>query len=263
MRTVYLDVLVLLNIYVTYFLLKAAARLTHRRLKAFRHIISAMTGGLFSLVILLPDMGAAGLLLKLLTAIIVSFAAFGGESVKAFFTVTVVYFGVSFVFAGVMLGIWTGFRPGVMYYSNGTAYFDISLGVLCISTIISYAAVSIFRRILDSKNAPYGEYCVTVMHEGRCSEIPALADTGNGLADPISGRPVVICPRDRVENLLTENTKTFILPYFTISGESTITVFRPDTLYIKGERGIPKPVDALCGICGGIDRAIFNPNILL
>lgn len=54
MKSIYLDVLIVLNIYVNYFLLRATAKFTHTPLKTIRCIISSAIGSLFSLTILLP-----------------------------------------------------------------------------------------------------------------------------------------------------------------------------------------------------------------
>ena len=48
MKSIYLDVLIVLNIYVNYFLLRATAKFTHTPLKTIRCIISSVIGSLFS-----------------------------------------------------------------------------------------------------------------------------------------------------------------------------------------------------------------------
>ena len=57
MQTVYADVLIILNIYVNFFLLRTTARVTHSPLRTFRCIAASVYGSLFSLTILLPSLG--------------------------------------------------------------------------------------------------------------------------------------------------------------------------------------------------------------
>ena len=83
MKSIYLDVLIVLNIYVNYFLLRATAKFTHTPLKTIRCIISSVIGSLFSLTILLP----AGnflipLAIKLGAAVVIVGMAFGVKDKK-------------------------------------------------------------------------------------------------------------------------------------------------------------------------------------
>ena len=63
MQTIYLDVLLLQSLYVNYFLLRAAARVTHTPLRFARCLLVSAGSSLFSLLIFLP---ALPLLLQLL-----------------------------------------------------------------------------------------------------------------------------------------------------------------------------------------------------
>lgn len=54
MKSIYLDVLIVLNIYVNYFLRLCNGEIYYTPLKTIRCIISSVIGSLFSLTILLP-----------------------------------------------------------------------------------------------------------------------------------------------------------------------------------------------------------------
>ena len=56
MKTIYLDVLLCLNLYINYFVLRATAKLLHAKLRTGRCLLAAGVGSLFSLTILLPPM---------------------------------------------------------------------------------------------------------------------------------------------------------------------------------------------------------------
>ncbi|MGN0617766.1 MAG: sigma-E processing peptidase SpoIIGA, partial [Ruminiclostridium sp.] len=51
--TIYLDVLIIVNIYITYFILKAAARLLHIKYRFFRLAAGSVFGGFSSLAAVL------------------------------------------------------------------------------------------------------------------------------------------------------------------------------------------------------------------
>lgn len=95
MPTIYLDVLLLQSLYVNYFLLRAAAKLTHTPLGWLRCGLAAAGSSLFSLLILLPPLPVLlQLLLKLLAAAAAVVLAFGlhresfSGSGAAFFSAT-------------------------------------------------------------------------------------------------------------------------------------------------------------------------------
>ena len=78
MPTIYLDVLLLQSLYVNYFLLRAAAKLTHTPLHWIRCGLAAAGSSLFSLLILLPPLPAwFQLVCKLLAAALSVTMAFG------------------------------------------------------------------------------------------------------------------------------------------------------------------------------------------
>ena len=69
--------LIVLNIYVTFFLIKATARFTHSPLLSARLIVSSVIGSLFSLVMLLPRINFLLLFtVKVLAAFIIVLIAF-------------------------------------------------------------------------------------------------------------------------------------------------------------------------------------------
>ena len=83
MQTVYADVLIILNIYVNFFLLRTTARVTHSPLRTFRCIAASVYGSLFSLTILLPSLGTPiNIAIKAAAAVTVVLAGFGFHGMK-------------------------------------------------------------------------------------------------------------------------------------------------------------------------------------
>ena len=78
MKTIYLDVLLCLNLYINYFVLRATAKLLHAKLRTGRCLLAAGVGSLFSLTILLPPMPPVySILFKLLATCIILMLAVG------------------------------------------------------------------------------------------------------------------------------------------------------------------------------------------
>lgn len=284
MPTIYLDILLILNIYVNFFLLSATAKFTHTRLPLGRCVLSASLGSLFALIIFLPTMNAfLPLVIKLFAAVVVVWLAFGFKSKKQFLRLVGFFYAINFLFAGVMMALSLLASPNFMMAHNSYFYIDFSLITLVVSTIVAYFSISLLRFFLDRKACAEEKYTVIITNIGKTVTLSALSDTGNTLVDVFTGQCVIICsggklplPAEYVELAIDdpEELSRFVLshkgmrllPFSTISGSGLLPVFAPEKVCIKGENaGIIKCVNALIGInfnqIGDYD-AIFNPTIL-
>ncbi|WP_028517423.1 sigma-E processing peptidase SpoIIGA [Ruminococcus flavefaciens] len=269
MQTIYVDVLIVLNIYVNFFLLRITSGLTHSPLKTGRCIAASLYGSFFSLIILLPELGtAAALLIKTAVAVSIVALAFRIHGRKRLIINTIAFFAANFVLAGTVYGVYSLFKPEFMHFNNACFYIDFSLVLLILTTAVLYGAVRLLRIWLD--RSPDDSYRVFIRSNGKIITVNGLADTGNVLVDYFSGSPVIICAAEYFSELTgcrldIENLpRGFrLLPYFAVSGNGLIPVFRPDEIMIcsctSGDR---KPVDAVIGFgeCGG--KAVFNPKLL-
>lgn len=269
METVYIDVLIVLNIYVNYFLLRITAGLTHSPLRTGRCILGAVWGSIFSLTILLPELGTViPLLIKLGAAVSIVAISFGISGKKRLFINTAAFFAANFVLAGAVYGIYSLLRPQFIHFHNASFYIDFSLLVLIVTTAALYFALRLLRLITDK--APTGSYLVYVRSGKKVLKLSGLADTGNGLVDFFTGAPVIICSEDSFSELTGKALDISLLPRGfrllpcrAVSGSGLIPVFRPDEVLIySDDSGERKAVDAMIGFgeCGG--KAVFNPKLL-
>ncbi len=284
MTYIYLDVLIITNVYVNYFLLKGTARISHTALTVKRCIIASVLGTLSALMILLPELGLAlNLLVKLLCSVIIVRIAFKWSTIKRFAKLTFIFLGISFIFAGVMLTVCDLLKISSIIVQNYSVYFDISVLTLAVSTIVSYIMVCIITYILDKKLNASNSYKVIISLFGKSYTIDAIADTGNSLIDTFSGKPVIICKSHELAmvadinlgdnfdvNDYLEKMKKFrglrLLPYKTIGNNGIIPAFLAESIFISNEKNQMKPVDAYIGLCvedKSEDKAIFNPRLLI
>ncbi len=280
MTYIYVDVLIILNIYVNYFLIKATSRITHTGLKTIRCVISSVVGSVFSLMILLPEIGLiANFIIKLFAAVLIVAIAFGIKDKRQLLKLILYFYGMNFVFAGIMLAMYMIFKPSFMGYNNSSIYIDFSLLTLVICTIIAYGAICLIRLIMDRSKADGGKYTVIIKLADKVISIDGLMDTGNSLVDSFSGKAVIVCSKSDVCKLFnedisfnvnnytqisTEMPKGFrLIPFSTISESGIIPVFKPDEVIIREENTKKlKRVDALIGVNERETDAIFNPKLL-
>lgn len=272
MQTIYVDVLIILNIYVNYFLLKITAKLTHSPLKTIRCIASAVYGSLFSLLILAPDLSAFLMtVIRSAAAVTIVAAAFGFKGIRSILMNTGAFFASNFILAGIIYAVYSWLKPASMHFCNSYFYIDFSLIVLVFTTAAAYAAVSAARRFTDSTPSDTDCYTVIIRYREKITSVKGLADTGNGLVDFFTGAPVIICDITDITRITGYSSlsadqlpKGFrLLPCSTISAEGYIPVFHPDeTIITYNGNEQRKSVDVLIGFGQTDGKAVFNPKLL-
>ena len=283
---IYLDVLILINLYVTYFQILAVSVFTHRKTVWYRKLSAAGIGAVASLSIFIPqEMVLTLTLLKIFLCALIAFVAFGYTGFRAYAVSVLFLMLVSFVFSGLMLCVWLFAAPMKMLFINGTVYFSIDTMTIILSTCAAYGVVRIIRYILDKNGKTDGKYTVIIKNNGRECRLSALADSGNGMVDCFSGLPVIVCRRDMcadvsppaiemiennsdISDIGTQMIKSVrIMPFSTVGKGGLICMFKAESVVIDDETNEEKyPVNALIGIViGGRQEyeAIFNPKILV
>ena len=181
MKTVvYADVLVVINIIVNYFLLRASAAVISFDFKAWRFLVSSALGGAFSLIIFVDGLPAAALAaVKLLFLLLMVLAAFGYGSFKRFFKCCAAFLASNLAFAGLMLAGRTFLFPDSIVYKNSVVYFDINILTLTVAAVVCYAVIGIISRAVRNRTPPQSVCSIRLTKDGRSVEGRALFDTGN------------------------------------------------------------------------------------
>lgn len=229
--TVYVDILIMLNAIVNYFLLLAVQKLIRSHQKRWRILIGGIIGGLSSLLLFIENLGVIMTLLKVATAILMTAITFGIKPIKKLIKSLFLLFAISFLFGGLMFAIYIFFDKDILIYSNGIVYFDVDLTFLIVCTIISYLVITLISKITDKKAPKSKERYVTVENAGKTISCTALVDTGNNLREPFSDLPVVMLDKELFKKLFTEE-KMRLIPVSTVNGESLVKAFRPNKITI-------------------------------
>lgn len=252
MEVIYIDSVFLLNFVIDYLLVLASAQVCGVRLRRLRYISAALAGASYAAAVYLPRLGfLASPLLKLAAALLMSLIAFGGEA--RMLRCALVFLCVSAAFGGF---IWA------LALAGGHPAFDMR--TLVLSFALCYVLLRlVFSRRLKLADRPRAAVELTL--DGRVSKFFALVDTGNSLADPVSGCPVmVICPHAAAplfganSALLELDAVSFfsaasgipalhgrlrLIPYSAVGGGGMLAAFKPDCAVIDG-----KPRDILAAV---------------
>lgn len=247
MTIIYIDVLIGLNIYVTYILLLATETFLKTEQNNLRRGFSSLAGGLLSLTIFLPELDfILSLLLKLISALIIVFINFNR---KLIFKKVLVFFAVNSLFAGVMTAVWQIFTPPKLVIKNGVFYYHFQAITLIVSTIIAYGISKILNLIFRRETINESLFNAKVSLNGKNTIIKIFLDTGNK-AFSIGGLPAVFCDAKKLYGVVPDETlesiknrdfpkssmrfKTQIVPFETIEKNGVLIGIKPDSFTLIG-----------------------------
>lgn len=252
MKTVYADVLFCINFFIDFALLSVSAFILKIRVKGIRLVLSAALGGVYSVLIFLPELSfLSSLGIKLLFSALLCFAAFGFGRITGYLKRLAVFYAVSLGFGGVVFGAYSFLKPDKIQVRNSAVYIDVKPFYLFLLIAAAYAAVWVFYRILPKKTEEL--YMLSIFVGGKCAEISALYDSGNMLSDPISGTTVILVELSAVEKLIPKSVRKAFYhpskPYKeaavwghsfrlipargAFGSEQLLPAFRPDNLTVR------------------------------
>lgn len=267
---IYIDILMILNMFIDYFLLLSCSILLKINLKKGRLILASIVGSFFSLLILLPELNIMlNLLLKVLTGIFLVLIAFGFKGKEIFFKIVAIFFGENLIFIGMTYFILVFASPPSMLLKNGVTYISISPVILIISSLFSYIATSIINFFISRRVDLKKIYKIEVEFNHNRVFLDALYDSGNCLVEPFSGKPVCVCEYRRLMGFFSDElTKFFedffknvncvenlelkkkikLIPCDTVSGSVVLPAFLPQSFFVVDLNGKKKSYDCFIAV---------------
>ena len=205
---IYLDLLWLQNLIMNFLLLFTTSKCARSKTGVSRLLVSAAIGAFYAVAaILLETSMLQSLFVRILISIVMLVVAFGLDDVKKFFRLTVLFYGVTFLFAGAGFGLYYFFETESFFSS------DISIGdyPLYLLATASFVAIAIFRFIWSVTRIQASDceslYKIEVCFDGETISMEALLDTGNRLIDPLSRYPVIVVEFDGIKDVLVPEIK--------------------------------------------------------
>lgn len=252
--TVYVDVLFITNLYITYVFIKAAQLLSHCKISRLRVIIASAVGGVASFSVFLTESLLLSLFIKLASLAAIGFIL-SGKKPRAFLAITSRLVIINLLFIGLCVLLWKLLGQTV-YIIGATVYFDISLLTLMLTTAATYLLFWIYDFLSLRLNSKDGRE-VTVVTENSSVTLNGISDTGNTLYDFFTQKPVIVCSSDRLEKELG-NLSCRLLAFTTVNGKGLIRVYSPKDVIIDG-----RSVNVSVGLMSDEKvYAVYNPCVL-
>lgn len=207
-KTIYIDVLFLINLIMNYLMLVATARFTGAQASRGRLFLGAALGAVYAVFMFFPNLSflytAA---VKLIFGAAVVGVTFGKLRPARFLHLTIAFMAVSCAFAGVVVALeyLTDAAGGYFHMRNGVAYINVSFRLLLCAAGVAYGGAAVFMRRKGSRGleeTTCRKVRITLFE--KTAEITALVDTGNRLKDPVTGRAVLVVQADRMAELMPE-----------------------------------------------------------
>lgn len=299
-QTIYIDVLMSVNLFVNYFILLGSSKFLGIEVKRVRLVLASVMGAIFSLYILLPTVNRfLSFIIEVLMASLMILVAFGFKDKIRFIKASVCFFSMNFSFAGLMFLLWKIFSPPGLMLNNGIVYFNISPILLIISTVVSYIIIRLFNIITGKSKRRDEIYNIKIYKSERSCSILAKLDTGNSLIEPFSGLPVIVVEYDAIKSILSDDEaeilvskcelvgasvkgrvsegieaetsvrlKLRFIPFNTVSGKGMLPSFKADKIEVKAVcKKQAREVEAYIAVCDkgylcdGI-QALLNPDLV-
>ncbi len=284
--TVYADVLVSINILITYIFLVCTRVVCKTATNKIFVAIGSFVGGFSSLIIFVDfKFQALTFLIKLLTAAVIVAVSFLPRSIKGFLRLYLGFFTVSIIFGGVMYFLEISVNPEKIIYYNGTVYFDMSLTYLVGSVLVIYGVFLLVQYVLDKKVSVESRCEIKIIFRKTEVSVPAIIDTGNNLTDGLTGRPVAVVELSAVAPLFYYNEIEFlkkgdyvnvpetlkkyirVVPCGAITGDDVLLGFIPEKVEVKTKTRCYVNDYCVIGVVNkqlsdGEYRALINEKIL-
>lgn len=261
---VYLDIVLLENFLINFFLILISMQLSRIRFKYRRIVLASILGSLYTLTILFKELEFfTNLFIKVLVVIIMIYIVTGKTKILAMFKLVAVFFAVSIGFSGFCFLFAMAENPynitGVFTINNySTKYL---LFAMIIFYIVSYR---IYLYLKDKAFVSNFIYDLEFNLNGQTITAKAFLDTGNELMEPATMLPVIILEKHIIDKYFIDDSKCFYIPYKTVDGMSSkMKGIKVENISLNNEKGKGFTRDAIIACCNTKLSANGDFNALL
>lgn len=281
MQTVYVDVLLCVNLVINYLLLSAVSFYTHIKISTKRLLLGAAVGALCSLVMLLPVIPfALNMAIKIAVGGVTVFSAFGKKCFGEFVKLFAVFLIATFFFGGIVIALWFLFTPKNLLIKNSVIYLNISPVLLILYSVICYCFFRLVS-IAAGKHETTDTHCIlTLQNNNNAIRVTAKIDSGNMLTEPFSQCPVVVIGRRTAESVTPTELREYetvtslkyrqsinnvrFVPFTSVGGGGILPCFKAEHIYLNDIECDKSVYVALCNddFIKGDFQAIIPDEIL-
>ena len=204
--TIYLDVVLIENLCMNYIILFATGYLLKRKIKHIRLILSALLGGIYSILAYIEILEVySNFVLKIILSIVMVYIAYNAKNIKHLLKELLFFYLTSFVFGGCAFALLYFIKPQEILMLNGTYVGTYPLKVAILGGILGFTIIAIAFHFTKKRFTKKDMFCeITIFFGKKNTTVTALLDTGNMLKDPITSMPVIVVEKEVLKDILPE-----------------------------------------------------------
>lgn len=236
---VYIEVVILDNFLMDYFLLYALAQCFVPRPKTYRLVLSALLGTVYAVLAPLKAfLFLQSAVCKVASSAVMVWMACGRMPWRPLLARYAAFWALSVFMGGFVMGVGAllgAVRPmgGLLALSGPPLWALLLLGfAACWGGKQLFFALK--RRAVRTAHDAH----VEVTHRARTVVVQAVLDSGSDLHDPVTGLPVVLLPQSSFAHLCPEGEDALSdcrganVPYYTASGMGTVQTYAVDQVRV-------------------------------
>jgi len=236
---VYIDVFILENLIINYFLLLITGRVQKKRISVWRCVLGALAGVLYGIISLVIRNGVlSNMILKLIIGFVMVMIAFKKKEmgIKQLLKLWLVFLAAVFVLGGTCLFIHVSLGKGVIL--SGMILNFTYKGLILAVMLIAIFFERIFYFINEQRIKAQYIYTVRIIKENNEIELEALLDTGNFLTEPISGKGVIVLEGLKYREFHIQEKDCYRIPYSCVDNKvEYLYGFEPDEVRLINKKG--------------------------
>ena len=264
-QDIYLDVYFSFNFLMDFFVLFLTGIIIKNNKKIYRTIVSAIIGATYATIVMITEgmeiyqksigEDLTKLLKIVLTYVVIVYVmeliAYGKYNAVTMTRNMIIIYIITFILSGAV---------NAYYWENKVDGINVTKTILLVFFIEIFLVVLVKRSQKDVSITSL--YQVTLLVDGNRINVIGLADTGNSLTEPITGKPVSVIQAEELKKI---PDKILLVPYNSVGKErGLMRAFVADNMIVNG-RTVEKPIIGIHkGSFGGNNRyqLILHPKIL-
>lgn len=261
--TVFLDVLIIENLIVNFFLLNITAATVKVKVK-LRYIFGGASIGCVYFVLMFCPLGKylVNIPVKLIIAVVMTLAVFRKKNFLFIIKSSSIFILYSMVLAGLCFFIQLR-ENGFMSYE--IVIINFTYKKLLLSIMIIYMSIErVVVYVKERKGVQKLIFNIDIMFKDSQKSLKAFLDTGNELREPVTNLPVILVEKDLLKEFKIPQGERYHIPYNVVNGyNGKLEGFKPDDVKIHKCREEIETIEVIIAFCDNKLSKIGEYNALL
>lgn len=246
---IYADILILENFIVNFFLLSITMRCLKHKCKISSLIISSLIGGMYTLVLVIPQLNIlASLPCELAIAVIMLRLVYGKTTILNMFKMLILFLLITCALSGICFLF--SLKQNLYLIGNTFKIEKYSIKYIILGIMLIYLIISRFIDYLKDKIFT-SNFIFEIEFElqGTQYNIKSFLDTGNELREPITNLPCILVEEDLINNLNFNDKNAYHILYSSIGYGGNLKGIRVRNIKIKNKNRFFEGIDAIICPC--------------